>query len=69
MRAIVGTSNVCCGTCQSWVGDRRYEHRLNRVVCEYSGALALDACSMNYKKASSTQVASCRGYVRWCELG
>ena len=52
-------SDVCSRTCQTWTGDWRCEPRLNRVVCEYFGTSALDACSMSYKKVPSTQDASC----------
>lgn len=68
MIAIVSESNRCCGTCQSWSGCRKYEPRLKRIVCDYSGTSELSPCSMKYKKSPSTTASCCQGYVRWYEI-
>ena len=68
MTTIVRTSNVCCGTCQSWSGTRKYEPRLDRISCEWTSTSMLEPCSMKYKKSPGTPACSCKGYVRWCGI-
>ena len=55
----------CC-LCQSWRGERRYDARVGRVHYELSSSV--DPCAMNFRRPGAYNCASCRGYVKWCEL-
>ena len=57
----------CYSMCQSWHGERRYEPRRGKV--KYENRAPDTPCNMNYRKPGACPKGSCRGYVRWVELG
>lgn len=60
---------VVCATCQSWHGVRRYDARKGLIEVDPIWTKVTSECSMRYKKSGLSPATSCRGYVRWCELG
>ena len=61
-------SNEVCATCQSWHGVRRFDARRGVIELDTAWTKVESPCAMKYNKSGLTPAASCRGYVKWCEL-
>ena len=61
-------TNKVCATCQSWHGERRFNARTGLIELDPYFGKVTSPCAMKYKRSGLASSASCRGFVKWCEL-
>ena len=61
-------SSKVCATCPSWHGERRFNARTGWVELNPDWAKVASPCAMKYRRSGLASAATCRGYVKWCEL-